>query len=73
VIGGKVKVVGEYSDDQVACYIVEWEGITKQPKGTLLNITYRVSNGGKPVMSGIRATEKGYNKIKNFYLEGIWK
>jgi hypothetical protein len=69
----KVKVVGMYEDDQVACYVVELDGITNQPKGTLLHITTKVENGGKPVMSGIRATENGYEKVEPFYLDGVWK
>lgn len=69
----KVKVIGTYSDDQVSCYVVEWENYKKQPGGTLLHITTKVENGGKPVMSGERATEKGYTKIEHSYLEGIWK
>lgn len=69
----KVKVIGKYEDDQVACWVIEWENHTKQPKGTLLHITTKVTNGGKPVMSGLRATEKGFEEVKPFYLEGVWK
>ncbi len=69
----RVKVVGKYSDNQVACHIVEWEGKKKQPSGKLLHITTRVTNGGKPVMSGERATKKGYKEVTPFYLEGAWK
>jgi hypothetical protein len=69
----KVKVVGKYEDDQVACWVVELDGVKNQPKGTLLHITIKVENGGKPVMSGLRATEKGYEKVEPFYIEGEWK
>ena len=69
----KVKVIGKYEDNQVQCWVVEWDEYTKQPKGTLLHITTKVENGGKPFMSGLRATEKGYEKIKPFVLNGIWK
>jgi len=68
-----LKVVGEYSDDQVSCLVVEWNGIKKQPSGTLLHITTKVQNGGKPVQSGQRATKNGYNKITPYKLNGVWR
>lgn len=68
----KVKVIGKYSDKDIACWVVEWEGKTKQPSGTLLHITTRVDNGAKPIMSGQRATQKGYKKVEPFYIEGVW-
>lgn len=70
----KVKVIGEYEDDQVKCLVVEWENHKKQPNDkTLLHITTEVRNGGKPVMSGQRATKYGYEKVKPYYLDGVWK
>ena len=69
----KVKVIGKYEDEQVACYVVEWNSHKKQPKGTLLHVTTKVENGGKPVMSGQRATDKGFEEVKPFILKGVWK
>jgi len=69
----KLKVIGVYEDDQVSCLVVEWNNKKKQPPGTLLHVTTKVQNGGKPMMSGKRATEKGYDKTKTYFLEGIWK
>jgi len=60
--------VGKYSDEDVECLIVRLVlpgsvngKIQKQPSGTLLHITTRCENGVKPVESGLRATEKGYD------------
>lgn len=70
----EVKVVGTYEDEQVACYVVEWKTHKKQPKKeTLLHVTTKVENGGKPVMSGQRATDKGFEEVKPFILKGVWK
>ena len=67
-------MIGEYEDEQVACWVVEYEGIKTQPgKEKLLHVTTKVENGGKPVMSGERATEEGFKPVEPFYLEGIWK
>lgn len=67
-----VTVVGKYNDKDVSCLIVEFNGITRQPKGTLLHITTRCENGAKPVESGLRATKKGYKKVAPYILEGVW-
>jgi len=73
----KVKVIGSYEDEQVACNIIELNinntiHKTQPNKTTLLHVTTKVENGGKPVMSGQRATKNGYEKITPFYLDGVW-
>jgi hypothetical protein len=68
-----VTVIGYYEDEDVSCYIVEYEGIQKQPKGTLLHITIETKNGVPPVQSGLRATKNGYKKIDKFQVLGIWR
>ena len=70
----RVKAIGKYEDDQVACWVLEYEGMTTQPNNEkLLHVTTKVENGGKPVMSGQRATEQGFEAIEPFYLDGVWK
>ncbi len=66
-------VVGNYEDDEVSCMVVRLGVANKQPKGTLLHITTKVAQGAKPVMSGLRATEKGFDKVKPYTIEGKWK
>jgi hypothetical protein len=74
-VGDKVDltVVGEYKDNEVECLIVKLGELEKQPSGTLLHITTKVYEGGKPVMSGLRATKKGYQEIENYTIKGIWE
>ncbi len=68
----KVDVVGFYKDDEVECWVVEWDGHKTQPnKDTLLHITTK--HKGKPVLSGKRATENGYTKMPKTHLEGVWE
>lgn len=67
-----VKVIGTYEDEQVACLIVKYGSMTKQPGGTLLHITTK-ADGAKPVESGKRATQKGYERCKPYSLNGTWK
>jgi len=69
----EVTVIGKYEDDQVACWVVKYGRYTHQPSGTLLHVTTKVTNGGKAVMSGQRATKNGYEKIKSFKLKGVWR
>ena len=67
-------VVGNYEDKEVSCLVVKLGVIDKQPnKDTLLHITTKVAQGAKPIMSGIRATEHGYSKIKHYTIDGVWK
>lgn len=66
-------VVGEYKDAEVSCLVVKLGVTAKQPKGTLLHITTNVADGAKPVMSGLRATEMGYDKVKPYTINGVWK
>jgi len=69
----RVKVIGKYSDDQVACWVVQWKDYKNQPSGKVLHITSKVQNGGKPYQSGQRASQNGYKKIdKPFYIDGVW-
>jgi hypothetical protein len=70
-----VSIYGRYEDEDVACFLVDFDGKLNQPSGTLLHITTKVENGSKPVMSGLRATEH-YEKIENFSpftITGVWK
>lgn len=70
----QVKVVGKYEDEQVGCWVAKYKEHATQPgNNKLLHITTTVQNGGKPVMSGERATKFGYEKITPFILAGVWK
>jgi len=57
-------IVGEYADDEVKCDVVQLvtpsgRVFVAQPDGTVLHIT-RYVNGVSPVVSGQRATSKGF-------------
>lgn len=68
-----VTIIGKYSDKDVSCLIVEWNGITNQPSGKLLHITTRCENGVSPSESGVRATKYGYQKVEQYQIKGVWK
>jgi len=67
-----VKVVGKYEDEEVACFIVEWEEKSKTDIGIYLHITTKAKI--EPYYSGIRATENGWKYLdRPYYLKGIWR
>ena len=68
-----VTVIGKYEDEQVSCWVVKYKNYTHQSNGTLLHITTKVQNGGKPAMSGQRATKLGYVPVSEFKIFGEWK
>lgn len=71
----KVTVRGHYEDSEVGCLVVSWEGHNEQPGAApkLLHITTKCVDGAKPVLSGVRATKKGFQPCGEYELEGEWK
>jgi len=71
--------IGHYSDDEVACDILQvtlpdGKVITTQPNGTVLHSTYDCIEGVSPVQSGLRATTNGVyfiNKVGYPYGKAI--
>ena len=71
----EIKILGRYDDEDVSCWICEFNDHYTQPKGTLLHITIETRNGAKPVMSGLRATQNPDNIVQciPFKVQGQWK
>jgi len=67
----EIQVVGEYEDNEVACFIVRWNDFSHNPQKDFLHITTKALI--PPQYSGIRATKNGWNYLKKPYiLKGVW-
>lgn len=68
----EVEVLGQYEDEEVACFIVRWKGLSHNPQETLLHITTKALIEAQ--YSGIRATKNGWKELDAPYiLKGVWK